>query len=91
METLEEIRKETRKIDEEIISLIAKRTKLGEKAFELKKLQRAEIYDEKHIQEVLKMAEDAAEREGLDRNSMKKIFELMVKMRMEKQLKKMME
>ena len=91
METLEDIRSETRKIDDQLIELIFKRTELGEKALELKRKQKLELYDEKHIFEVLRRAEDEAKKRGLDPKLLKKIFETLIEMRMTKELRKIVE
>ena len=91
METLEDIRSETRKIDDQLIELIFKRTELGEKALELKRKQKLELYDEKHILEVLRRAEDEAKKRGLDPKLLKKIFETLIEMRMTKELRKIVE
>lgn len=91
METLEDIRNETKKIDEQLIELIIMRTELGEKAIELKKRQKVELYDERRILEVLRMAEEEAKKKGIDPKLLKKIFEILIEMRMTKELRKIVE
>jgi chorismate mutase len=91
METLEDVRSETRKIDDQLIELIIRRTELGEKTIELKRKQKIELYDERHILEVLRRAEEEAKRKGIDPKLLKKIFEILIEMRMMKELRKIVE
>jgi len=91
METLEDVRSETRKIDDQLIELIIRRTELGEKTIELKRKQKIELYDERHILEVLRRAEEEAKRKGIDPKLLKKIFEILIEMRMTKELRKIVE
>lgn len=88
MATLEELRDETRRIDQQLLELITRRTALGEEMAELKRQRGAELYDEAHIREVLKTAKEWAKRSGLDAKALQEVFNLLIEMRMERELRK---
>lgn len=85
MTELEEVRKQIREIDGEIVSLIAKRTKFAEKVLESKKKMDMAINDEAQNQEVIGRATNAATELNLDTGAVKQIFEILIKMNIERQ------
>lgn len=88
MATLPEIREETRKIDQQLLDLITRRTLLGDQISELKRQSGKELYDEGHIEEVLKTAKEWARKHDLDPKALQEVFNTLIEMRMEKELRK---
>lgn len=86
MATLQELRDETRRIDEQLLELIGRRTAMGHAIAELKRQKGMELYDEEHIREVLQMARDAAKRHRLHSKSLQQIFDILIEMRMHQEL-----
>ncbi|MEM3086125.1 MAG: chorismate mutase [Halobacteria archaeon] len=86
MATLEELREETRRIDRQLLELIAKRTTMGHTIVELKRQKGMELYDEAHIREVLQMARDYAKKNRLHSKSLQQIFDILIEMRMHQEL-----
>ena len=85
MTELEEVRNEISEIDGEIVSLIARRTKLAEKVLESKKEMDKAINDETQNQAVIGRATNAATELNLDTGAVKQIFEILIKMNIERQ------
>lgn len=88
---LEEIRRRTDEIDAQLMDLIEERVKLGEKAFEAKMRMGMQLYNEKRIETKLKWSEQEAKRRGLDEKDVRKIFEILVGMRMRRELRRIVE
>lgn len=88
MPTLQEIREETRKIDQQLLELIARRTALGDQIAELKRQSGKELYDEGHIEEVLRSAKEWARKHDLDPKALQEVFNALIEMRMEKELRR---
>lgn len=89
MPTLEELREETRRIDQQLLELIAKRTAMGHAITELKRQSGKELYDEAHIREVMQMARDYAKKNRLHSKSLQQIFDILIGMRMHQELEDM--
>ncbi|RZN15352.1 MAG: chorismate mutase [Methanosarcinales archaeon] len=83
--TLQHARDEISKLDCDIISLIAKRTKLAEEVIKEKRMEDREINDELQSQIVLNRATENAIEAGLDVGEIKKIFEILIRINIEKQ------
>ncbi len=83
--TLQQARDEISKLDWDIISLIAKRTKLAEEVLKEKRMEDREINDELQNQTVLNRATENATELGLDVGEVKKIFEILIRINIEKQ------
>ena len=82
---LKDVRAEIQKIDDQIIELIAKRTGLAEKVLDAKKRGRVEINDEEQNRAVLKRAVEAATERGMDAGAVKRIYEVLIEMSIERQ------
>jgi chorismate mutase len=82
---LEEVRNEIKKVDEKIIEDIAQRMRLAEKIFDIKKRLGRDIYDEKQTKKVLNRVERYAAAKKLSSDDVKKIFEILIKMSIDKQ------
>lgn len=89
MPTLEELREETRRIDQQLLELIAKRTAMSHAITELKRKSGKELYDEGHIREVLQMVRDYAKKNRLHSKSLQQIFDILIEMRMHQELEDM--
>ncbi|WP_406659576.1 chorismate mutase [Methanolobus sp. ZRKC3] len=85
MTNLEEVRAEIKMIDFEIIDLIHKRIDLAEKVLDAKKKDVMKITDTSQNHVVLDRAIDAATEKNLDTGSIKDIFEILIKMSIERQ------
>jgi chorismate mutase len=83
--TLQQARDEISKLDLDIISLIAKRTKLAEEVLKEKRMEDREINDELQNHAVLNRATENATELGLDVGEVKKIFEILIRINIEKQ------
>jgi len=83
--TLQQVRDEISKLDWDIISLIAKRTKLAEEVLKEKRMEDKQINDELQNQAVLNRATENATELGLDVGEVKKIFEILIRINIEKQ------
>ncbi len=83
--SLEEVRAEVEKIDEQIIELIAMRNKLAEEILAAKKEAKVEINDPEQVEKVLKRAVDNARAKKLDARAVKRIFEILVEMNIRRQ------
>ncbi len=82
---LKDVREEIQKIDDQIIELIAQRTGLAENVLDAKKKENMEIDDEEQNKIVLKRAVEAATEQGLDVGAVKRIYEILIKMSIERQ------
>ncbi|WP_406656920.1 chorismate mutase [Methanolobus sp. ZRKC2] len=85
MTTIKEVRAEIEKIDHEIIELIHKRVDLAEKVLESKQKEGMQITDKGQNHVVLGRAVDAATEKNLDTSSVKEIFEILIRMSIERQ------
>lgn len=85
MSELEDVRKEIEKIDMEILALIGKRVNLAEKVLESKKINGTSINDHKQNEIVISRALNAATEHNLDVGLVKEIFEILIRMSIERQ------
>lgn len=85
MSELEAVRKEIEEIDREILSLINKRVNLAEKVLESKRINGISINDHKQNEVVINRALNAAIELNLDVGSIKEIFEILIRMSIERQ------
>lgn len=82
---LSDVRGKIGKIDEEILHLIAERTDLASSVLKLKKGDGKSIKDVGQEQFVLNRAIDRATEMNLDTGSIKQIFEILIRMNIERQ------
>jgi len=82
---LETVRKEIEEIDVEILSLINRRVNLTEKVLESKRINGTSINDHKQNEVVINRALNSATELNLDVGSVKAIFEILIKMSIERQ------
>jgi chorismate mutase len=82
---LETVRKEIEEIDREILSLIDRRVNLAEKVLESKRINGTSINDRKQNEVVINRALNAATELNLDLGSVKEIFEILIRMSIERQ------
>ena len=85
MNELEDVRKEIEEIDMEILALIGKRVNLPEKVLESKRLNGSSINDHKQNEIVISRAINAATELNLDVGSIKAVFEILIRMSIERQ------
>ncbi|TGC08372.1 chorismate mutase [Methanolobus halotolerans] len=85
MTTINEVRTEIEKIDHEIIELIHRRVGLAEKVLESKQKEGMQINDRGQNHVVLDRAVYAATEKNLDTSSIKEIFEILIRMNIERQ------
>ena len=85
MSELEAVRKEIEEIDMEILALIGKRVNLAEKVLESKKINGTSINDRKQNEIVISRALNAAIEHNLDVGLVKEIFEILIRMSIERQ------
>ncbi len=78
--SLEKVRAELDKIDEQIIELIERRTRLAEDILAAKMEANVGIDDPDRTKKVLKRAGSRAAEKGLDVEAVKRIFEILVEM-----------
>ena len=76
---MKEIRSQIDNIDREIIHLLGKRKRLIIKIAEFKKIHNLPIRDPKREEEVMNQLEIMAEKEGLNPEYIKPIFEVILK------------
>ena len=85
MSELGTVRKEIEEIDREILALIDRRVNLAEKVLESKKINGTSINDRKQNEVVINRALNAATELNLDVGSIKDIFEILIRMSIERQ------
>ncbi len=85
MSELEAIRQEIEEIDMKILALIGKRVNLAEKVLESKRINGTSINDHKQNEIVISRALNAATELNLDVGLVKAIFELLIRMSIERQ------
>ena len=83
--SLEDLRADVERVDQEIIRLIDKRVRLAEDIFEAKRALGAGIEDKNQEILVMKRALDMATELGLDPGAIKEIFATLIRMSLEKQ------
>ena len=82
---LKEIRTKIEKIDAQIINLIDQRTALAKDVLDAKKAESLPINDLQQNKVVLERVANLATERGLDGEEVKKIFEILIKMNIERQ------
>lgn len=85
MSELESVRKEIEEIDREILALIDRRVDLAERVLESKRINGTSINDQKQNEVVISRALNTATELNLDLGSIKAIFEILIKMSIERQ------
>jgi chorismate mutase len=85
MTTITEVREEIAGIDREIVELIHRRVSLAEKVLRTKQKEGIQINDGTQNQVVLERATDAATERNLDTSSIKEIFQILIRMNIERQ------
>lgn len=82
---LSDVRKRIEELDEGIVKLIAERTDLAGTVLELKKVEGTGILDKEQNHVVLNRAIDLATELNLDTGSIRDIFEVLIRMNIERQ------
>ena len=82
---LKDIRAKLEKLDIELIDLIEQRTALAKDVLEAKKGESKAINDVKQNKVVLDRVTNAATERGLDGEQVKRIFEILIQMNIERQ------
>ncbi|MDD1754624.1 MAG: chorismate mutase [Methanothrix sp.] len=82
---LAEHRKEIEEIDEKIIKLIDQRIEVSKKIFEAKRAENRPISDPEREKQVLGKATDLATELNLDAGAVRDIFEILIRMSVQKQ------
>ncbi len=82
---LPDVREKIETIDKEILKLVADRTELAVTVLELKKVEGKSIEDGGQEQVVLNRAIDYATELNLDVGSIKQIYEILIRMNVERQ------
>jgi chorismate mutase len=82
---LEAVRKEIEEIDWEILALIDRRVNMAERILESKRINGTSINDQKQNEVVISRALNTATELNLDLGSIKAIFEILIKMSIERQ------
>ncbi|WP_319508165.1 chorismate mutase [uncultured Methanolobus sp.] len=85
MSTIKEVRDEIEQIDSEIIQLIHKRVGMAAKVLEAKKKEGININDPSQNTVVQDRAADAAVELNLDASAVKEIFNILIRMNIERQ------
>jgi chorismate mutase len=83
--SLEEVREEVRKVDLEILRLLAKRMQLAGQIVEIKKRQGIAINDDRQNELVVKRAMEKALELGLDTGAVKELFKVIIDMSISRQ------
>jgi chorismate mutase len=82
---LEAVREKIEEIDMEILSLIDRRVNMAEKVLESKRINGTSINDHKQNEIVISRALNIATELNLDPGSVKAIFEILIRMSIERQ------
>lgn len=82
---LKEVRAKIEKLDIQILNLIEQRTALAKDVLEAKKAEGRLINDEDQNRVVLDRVLNAATEKGLDGESVKRVFDILIKMNIERQ------
>ena len=82
---LKEVRAKIEKLDVQILNLIEKRTALAKEVLDAKKSEGKLINDIDQNKMVLERAANAATEKGLDGEEVKRIFEILIQMNIERQ------
>ena len=82
---LKEVRAKIEKLDNQILHLIEQRTALARDVLEAKKAEGKPINDVEQSKLVLDRVTNAATERGLDGEEVKRIFEILIKMNIERQ------
>jgi chorismate mutase len=82
---LEAVREKIEKIDMEILTLIDRRVNMAEKVLESKRINGTSINDHKQNEIVISRALNIATELNLDPGSVKAIFEILIRMSIERQ------
>jgi chorismate mutase len=82
---LETVRKEIEEIDMEILALIERRVNLAERVLESKRINGTSINDHKQNEVVISRTLNAATELNLDVGFVKAIFEILIRMSIERQ------
>ena len=82
---LEAVREKIEKIDMEILTLIDRRVNMAEKVLESKRMNGTSINDHKQNEIVISRALNIATELNLDLGSVKAIFEILIRMSIERQ------
>lgn len=83
--SLKEVRSKIQRIDEELLNLIEKRTRMAKEVLAAKKAVRVAINDVEQNKVVLDRVVNLATERGLDGDQVKKIFEILINMNIERQ------
>lgn len=82
---LREVRAKIEKLDSQILSLIEQRTSLAKDVLEAKKAEGKPINDVEQSKLVMDRVANIATEKGLDGEEVKRIFEILIKMNIERQ------
>jgi len=82
---LETVRKEIEDVDREILALVSRRVNLAEKVLESKRINGTSINDPAQNEVVINRAVNAATELNLDVGSIKEVFEILIRMSIERQ------
>jgi chorismate mutase len=82
---LREVRAKIEKLDSQILNLIEQRTALAKDVLEAKRAEGKAINDEDQNKIVMDRVANAATERGLDGEEAKRIFEILIKMNIERQ------
>ena len=85
MSSLEEIRSKIVNLDNEILSIICQRTSLAKEVLDAKRKEGSPINDAEQEKIVINNITDAATEIGLDSESVKNIFEILIRMNVDRQ------
>ena len=83
--SLEEIRSKIENLDIDILNLIDQRTNLAKEVLDAKRKEGKAINDAEQEKIIIMSITDAATEKGLDGESVKNIFEILIKMNVDRQ------
>lgn len=83
--SLNEVRAKIQEIDSRLVGLIAERTNLAKEVLEAKRAEGKGINDDDQVRIVLDRAGSLATEENLDTETVRRIFELLIQMSIERQ------